>query len=748
MKVAVTVKPVSTITRNRLHVEVGLPLPQKAVMPGARWSVLDERGKALPCQFKALIRHPDGSLRAVHGVFVLEGTAARTRRLTVTDELALQDAAGPPILGREGDSFVATTGDMRAAFNAAGQLISLRYGGKEMLDTEAGPSMVLGVTLGPAGMGIKSHSICARIKEAGPVRSILNLSGGMTLGDRRGDFQLVLDCDYVFYVGESEMHVRPMLLGAVTEAAVITSWSLELNIRNGRRIIYGRARPLVRKDPNHENMTWRGLDDGWVSWTLEGGASLTAWSGDFARNQNGIVRCHLRDPHRRRMKIIVGRVEPLWWYQDVSHTPTPLTINRGSWRRWELSLAVHEGSRSPRHVVAPWKAPLWAFASPEYYRAALTPWLEGTHRATPLWKSVAAKCREFVCKEPEYVGSLHGGWDSPNRCYLERGVSRGDFGEYLFNEFFRGGQGRFYRMAFDFGRIYRDIFCFTIPSATTGAEELGGARNRADEHSVCSIRSYRGAVLLAYMYHQTGDERYLDAVRQRADFHLANYPHQAGRLSMGTRDSAFMGWYLRRPDLYAKAVENTLYSLNKHFDPQHGFFEYYDHSRTLPDGRYPVWPRLAGWWNMRDFLYTDNASPEMTAYNIIGWYGLTRLHRLDDATTVKIGRVCQWFRDRQNRDGSWPYPHDTSKTRWGHGCFQDALAMICAYKMFGDMSYIRAVRKSFAFAESCMKKFGGRIPLLLGVLPHQETEDSLTYYYGLEALAFYEECAGGERGKT
>jgi hypothetical protein len=395
-------------------------------------------------------------------------------------------------------------------------------------------------------------------------------------------------------------------------------------------------------------------------------------------------------------------------------------------------------------MVRAWAQPLRAFPVPEHYRQALAPWLEGIRQASPLWRQVADKCAEFVCQEPEYAGSLHGGWDSVNRMYLERGVSRGEFGEYIFHEFFRSVEQRFYRIGFNFGQVYRDIFCFTIPAASRGRHELGGARSRSSEYWACAIRSYRGAVLLAYMYQETGDERYLEAVRQRADFHLANYPHYNGRLSMSCRDSAFMARYLGRPELLDKARENMAHSLDRHFDPQHGFYEEYDEKHPLPDHRLPPWPLPSGNWFMKDFLYTSNASPEMTAYNIIGWYGLHRLSPIDPVSLTKIRRVCQWFRDKQNPDGSWPYPHDTSATRWGHGSLQDALAMLYAYKLFQDESFLVSARKSVAFSRDCFEKYG-RIPLLLGLLPHEETEDSLTYYYGIETLAVYHELVGGQK---
>jgi hypothetical protein len=213
---------------------------------------------------------------------------------------------------------------------------------------------------------------------------------------------------------------------------------------------------------------------------------------------------------------------------------------------------------------------------------------------------------------------------------------------------------------------------------------------------------------------------------------------------MSTRDSVYLARYLDRPELVDKAIQNTLHSLDRHFDPQHGFYEGYDESRTLPDGRFTAASVPEGRWFMNDFLYTYNASPEMTAYNIIGWYGMCKLHDPGPEIMKKIRRVCEWFRDLQNDEGSWPYPHDTSKTRWGHGCLQDAMAMLYSFRMFRDRSFLDAARRSLAFAEDCLVRHG-RIPLLLGCLPQQETEDSLTYYYGIETLAVANEITEAEQ---
>lgn len=743
MKIPIKVTETGGIVRIQEPVEIGFPLSQGKASPETQWVVLDEHDNVLPSQFKPLVNYEDGSLRATHGIFLLDLKPGQTRSLTVTQGKAFQ---GKTLLHEEKGTFHVTSNDMKTVFNSTGELTSLSLSGTEVLDLTAGPSFKLVLALGPAwhnraksvASSLESYPLVAKIKETGPIRAILNVSGKIVFQDRRGKMELLLDCDYTFYANRSEIHIRPMLLGAITDATILNEWSLVLHIRNGKKLTYGRSTPLIRDDPHDENMSWRGLEEGWICWDLPDQARLIAWSPDFGRHQNGFVHSYVRDQERKSLKVVFSRVEPHWCYPDVGQPPKAITINRGSWRRWEAVFAVHKPGSQPQDFVASWQAPLRAFPTAEYYRQSVSPWLEGISRPTKLRQKVIDKCEDFVCKEPEYVGSLYGGRDGPNNIYIERGVSRGDFGEYLFNEFFRTGESRFYRMGFDFGQIYRDIFCFTIEQATEGTKELGSSRSRHSEHVANPVRSYRGAVLLAYMHQETGDERYLDAMRKRAGYHLTNYPHSIGRQSMSTRDSAFMAKYLNMPALMDKAVEVTLHSLNKHFDPVHGFFEGYDHSRELPDGRFPPDPIPEGQWGFHDFFIHSNASPEMTAYNIIGWYGFCQIHNPGPEVRTKIQKVCEWFRDHQNKDGSWSYPHHDSKTRWGHGSLQDAMAMLFACKMFRDPSFLESAKRSIAFTENCFEKFS-YIPLVLGSTPHEETEDSLTYYYGIETLAHYNE---------
>ena len=86
------------------------------------------------------------------------------------------------------------------------------------------------------------------------------------------------------------------------------------------------------------------------------------------------------------------------------------------------------------------------------------------------------------------------------------------------------------------------------------------------------------------MYQETGDERYLKAVRQRADYHLANYPHPVGRLSMANRDTAFMARYLQRPELIDKKTGKMRHSATaKEYKEEKA---YKKKRRSEPDSQY------------------------------------------------------------------------------------------------------------------------------------------------------------------
>jgi hypothetical protein len=80
------------------------------------------------------------------------------------------------------------------------------------------------------------------IKENGPVRAILNLRGLLEFKDDRGPLELALDADYVFYRGRAEIHLSPMLLGAVTDHCTLSGWSLRFNLRNGKSSPMARPR--------------------------------------------------------------------------------------------------------------------------------------------------------------------------------------------------------------------------------------------------------------------------------------------------------------------------------------------------------------------------------------------------------------------------------------------------------------------------------------------------------------------------
>ena len=77
------------------------------------------------------------------------------------------------------------------------------------------------------------------------------------------------------------------------------------------------------------------------------------------------------------VQVIISRVEPSWGYGDVSQVPSPITINRGGWRRWQAVFALSPADDDMAVHARRWAHPLRAFPTSEQYRTALAPWPGG-----------------------------------------------------------------------------------------------------------------------------------------------------------------------------------------------------------------------------------------------------------------------------------------------------------------------------------------------------------------------------------
>ena len=132
---------------------------------------------------------------------------------------------------------------MACDINPLGEFVHLCYHGEDILAPGGSPSMRLALGISPsdrkytscAAMSPESQ-LAVTVKEHGPVRGVVNVAGRLVLADRRGPVVLQLDADYIVYAGQAEIHLAPMLLGAVTDATTITDWSLKWSLTNGRRL--------------------------------------------------------------------------------------------------------------------------------------------------------------------------------------------------------------------------------------------------------------------------------------------------------------------------------------------------------------------------------------------------------------------------------------------------------------------------------------------------------------------------------
>jgi hypothetical protein len=185
------------VTRNSEPVKVGIPFSKGEVSYDHSWIILDEHEQLLPSQFRALSKYNDGSLRVLHGVFLMDIDPGKTRKLKVA---VGKEASAYTLQEEKNGIFYVNTGNMTAQFNPKRELLSLSFRDTELLDKASGPSLILQVVLGPAGTSLRETAegfyivkelrnsksleenggnvsrpinLSAQIKENGPIRAIL-----------------------------------------------------------------------------------------------------------------------------------------------------------------------------------------------------------------------------------------------------------------------------------------------------------------------------------------------------------------------------------------------------------------------------------------------------------------------------------------------------------------------------------------------------------------------------------------------
>src|ERR1043166_5650644 len=83
MRIPIGVTETEGVSRRSEAVEIGLPFPAGQADPQTRWVVLDENEDPLSSQFKSLVHYKDGSLRAAHGIFLIDLKPGQERTLSI-----------------------------------------------------------------------------------------------------------------------------------------------------------------------------------------------------------------------------------------------------------------------------------------------------------------------------------------------------------------------------------------------------------------------------------------------------------------------------------------------------------------------------------------------------------------------------------------------------------------------------------------------------------------------------------------
>jgi len=465
------------------------------------------------------------------------------------------------------------------------------------------------------------------------------------------------------------------------------------------------------------NLAAATLQSGWtqsgIRLVYATGEDLILTTKDLSRRNDGMITATNVGRSQDRTDVVLHRIEPVWHYRGItSHAPTQhLHFHEGQTRSASFTLIVGDRDTSEEALIA--------------VEDGVEAWVE-TDRSIPaaspppsLLNRLEERALGFVIPSGEYRGLLAGGRCHINHRLIEYGVNRVDYAEYLLRHFLRTGSTRILSTVISFADAFIDI---SIHRSDRDAESWGAVRQRYRENLPDRVRSMRGPRLLLTLADLTGDVRYRDTALEIGEYILKHFPDRFARQGGACRELATL--FLETGDSrYKSKAHDILNEVSASQLPEGPWYEYYetDYSSSILD------VHQAG-------LYTIEATekPEMSSYNIVGI--------LDSQPNIDISpwmpmveKACDWMVAVQDDEGAWRFPRYDSNPQWGHGIFQDVLAMLLAYQAFGKPSYLDAADRGIAWAERVWDE-NGYIPSVTRQLPHSRLEASLTYFYGLEAI--------------
>jgi len=462
---------------------------------------------------------------------------------------------------------------------------------------------------------------------------------------------------------------------------------------------------------------WPGLELCWAD------LHAVLVSDDFVRYGKGAVTASMLETREDLCHITLHRTEPFWQYRGTtSRYPIDhLLFLEGQRRAASFRLLFGQGG-PPDPATEPVPVP-GVPAGPR----TLAP----GSRLASLKERVLERALTFIVPTGEHEGLIAGGYCHLNDQLIEHGVSRADYAEYLYREALRSGRDDLYDIVLNYARRFADTAIFR---SERRPESHGAVRNRARENQPDPVRSMRGPTLLLALYEETGEEALHDTALEIGAYLLRAFPARFARQGAVARELATLHGYTGEVRYLDKLFE-VMDEVQASQTPAGAWYEHYTEDRGAAE--FNVYQAS---------LFTRFATekPEMSSYNIVGI--IDAADRVDLARwNPMLEKACRWLLDCQDGEGAWRFPARNSPAQWGHGLFQDSLAMLRAHHYFGDDAYLEAADRSIAWAERTLDDHG-YIPAITRPFPHSRLEASLTYFYGLEALSLRAEAPETSRG--
>lgn len=471
------------------------------------------------------------------------------------------------------------------------------------------------------------------------------------------------------------------------------------------------------------NLAAETLLSGWsqsgVRLTYPNDQDLVIATQDLSSYNDGMITLTNVGREQDTTECLLHRIEPVWHYRGItSHAPAShLHFHEGQTRSAHFSL--YFGNRTEtEHLLISGESGLEVWV--EDLVDSRTVLSKGRIDHKPLLERTVERALGFVIPSGEYKGLLAGGRCHINHRLIEYGVNRADYAEYLLNHFLRTQNPSLLEKSRNYADAFVDI---AIHRSEEMSDGWGAVRQRYRENLPDQVRSMRGPRLLFKLFDLTGETAYRDTAMEIGNYILKSFPDRFARQGGACRELAEL--FTRSGDTaYASKTFEILNAVRESQLPEGPWYEHYqeDGSSSVLD------VHQAG-------LYTIVATekPEMSSYNIIGI--LDAQKQLDITPWMDVvEKASDWMVTVQDDEGAWRFPKFDSDPQWGHGIFQDVLAMLLAYQTFQKPAYLDSADRAIAWAEKVWAEYG-YIPSVTRQTPHQYLEASLTYFYGIEALS-------------